>query len=340
MRIPARDICIVMMTALGDAVHTLPVVHSLREHDPDCRLTWIVQHSVHPLVKRVKAVDEFIIFDRSKGLRGFLDLRREVKRRHFDLLIDLQVYLKAGIVTWWTNAPVKLGFDRKRARDANFLFTNVRIPPHAGQHVQDQYFEFLSFLGVTPVLRWDLAPSREEQVRAAQMLCGTLGAKTIAINVGASKPAKMWDASRYAELARRLMRDGYHVALIGAASPLEIGVAEQICHEVSPDVLNLVGKTSLGELLGILKEIDLLVSPDTGTLHMAVALGTKVVGLFARTDARRSGPYRADAYTVNKYPEALRKWGAWRMKRRDCMSLIAVEDVTEQVTRWESDATA
>ena len=154
-----RRICIVMMSAIGDAVHVLPVVTALKRHDPDAKITWILQPGPASLVRGHPDLDEILIFENGRGLRGMLDLRAALAQREFDLVIDLQVYIKAGLVTSFTRASVKLGFDKARARDMNWLFTTQRIPPHASQHVQDQYLEFLAALR-TPAepLEWQLGP--------------------------------------------------------------------------------------------------------------------------------------------------------------------------------------
>src|SRR5436309_8249632 len=160
---PLQRVCIVMMSAVGDAVHVLPVINALKRHSPNVHITWILQPGPATLVRGHRSVDEILIFDRSQGFAAFADIRRELAARTFDLVIDLQVYFKAGIVTTFTHAPVKLGFDRARARDFNWLFTNKRITPHPIQHVQDQYFEFLSALGVSPEpVEWDLGPWPDE----------------------------------------------------------------------------------------------------------------------------------------------------------------------------------
>jgi heptosyltransferase I len=127
---------IVMMSAVGDAVHVLPVLAALKRHAPKSKITWVLQPGPASLVRGHPHVDEIVLFDRAKGWHAFADVRRELARRPFDLVLNFQVYFKAGIVTSFTRAPVKLGFDRARARDMNWLFTTHRIPPHAPQHVQ------------------------------------------------------------------------------------------------------------------------------------------------------------------------------------------------------------
>src|SRR5687768_7568457 len=161
-RPPFGRICIVMMSAIGDAVHTLPIVTALKRADPSCRISWVLQPGPASLVRGHPGVDEIIEFRRARGvdaLKEYATIAGKLRGREFDLVLDLQVYFKAGVVTALANAPVKLGFDRERARDLNWLVTTHRIPPHAPQHVQDQYFEFLEFLGVPhePV-EWNLGP--------------------------------------------------------------------------------------------------------------------------------------------------------------------------------------
>src|SRR5437763_787497 len=138
---------VVMMSAVGDAVHVLPLLTALKRHSPTSHVTWVLQPGAASLVRGHWAVDEIIPFDRAKGWRAYPEVRRALRSRPLDVVIALQVYFKAGIVTSFTRAPVKVGFDRARARDLNWLFTTNRIPPREGQHVQDQYFAFLDALG-------------------------------------------------------------------------------------------------------------------------------------------------------------------------------------------------
>ena len=141
---PPREVCIVMLSAIGDAVHVLPVANALKRAWPQTRITWVIQPVPHQLVKDHPAIDDFVLFHRRRGLRGwmgFADFARDVRERKFDLLLGLQVYFKAGVLTALVNSDVKLGFDRARARDMQWLFTNRRIPPHPPQHVQDQKAE-------------------------------------------------------------------------------------------------------------------------------------------------------------------------------------------------------
>jgi heptosyltransferase I len=211
---------LVMMSAVGDAVHALPVVNAIKRHAPASHLTWILQPGPATLVRGHPAVDDIIEFDRSLGLRAFTDIRAKLTSRPFDLVIALQVYFKAGLVTSFTRAPIKLGFDRERARDFNWLFTNRRIPAHEPQHVQDQYFEFLHALGIPPdPVEWNLGPWAHERPWQRDFFA-KLDRPAAAIVVGTSKAEKDWMPERWAEVVDRLYEEyGLRGVLVGGRSP-------------------------------------------------------------------------------------------------------------------------
>jgi heptosyltransferase I len=191
MRVATDRVCIVMMSAVGDAVHVLPVLHSLKQANPAMKVTWILQPGPAMLVRGHQHVDEIILFDRTQGVRGFLAIRSQLRSREFDLVIDLQVYFKANIVTSFINATVKLGFDFARARDLNWLFTTHRIPAHAMQHVQDQYLEFCDWLGApTAPVVWGLGSWNKEEKVWQKQFYSRLTRPPVPIVVATSKLQK------------------------------------------------------------------------------------------------------------------------------------------------------
>ncbi len=325
------------MSAVGDAVHVLPVLTAIKRQVPAARITWILQPGPAELVRGHWAVDELVLFDRRRGWRAFAEVRRALRTRPFDLVLDLQVYFKAGLVTAFTRAPVKLGFDRARARDANWLFTTRRIAPHpTGQHVQDQYFEFLDALGVAhePV-RWDLGPWPEE--RAAQRaFFGRLDRPAAAIVVATSKPEKDWLPDRWAEVAAALDADfGLQPVLVGGTSPREQRAAAVI-RAGAPRAISALG-CGLRGLVGILDGAALVLSPDTGPLHMAVALDRPVVGLFGYTNPKRTGPYRKfHDLVVDAYGDPGESYAISMQLRPGRMRRITVDDVLQKVDRWRA----
>lgn len=289
-----REIAILMLSAMGDAVHVLPVANALRRAYPDSRITWIVQPVPHRLVAGHAAVDEYVLFRRRKGLaawRSYAELRDGVARRKFDLLLALQVYFKAGLIAALTPAHTKLGFDRARARDLNWLFTNERIPPRPVGHVQDQYFEFLEHLGIDPQpVEWHLAPSAAEREQQARFF-GHLDRPAVALVVGTSKPEKNWMPERWARLADALESDlGLQPVIVGGPSAAERAVANAILR-TGGGTIDALGD-DVRRLLWLLDGARLVVSPDTGPLHVARAVETPVVGLYGYTNPKRYGPYR------------------------------------------------
>ena len=335
LRAPPREILIVMLSALGDAVHVLPVLNALKRKWPESRITWVIQPVPYQLVRDHAAVDDFIIFQRRRGrhaLRSYREVRRAWRGRRFDLLINLQVYLKAGLITALAPARIKLGFDRQRARDLNWLFTNRRIPPRAMQHVQDQYFEFIEYLGVAPEpVEWRIDITPEE--RAAQSAFFEPLGRTCAIVVGTSKPVKNWAPNRYARVIEALERDfGLRTMLVGGPSEFERDLAERIMQTASVKPLNLLGD-DVRRLVYLLDGATVVISPDTGPLHIARALDKPVIGLYGYTNPRRYGPYRkyndllVDGYAKTPdedYPISMEY-------RREGMTRVTVSAVLDKV---------
>jgi heptosyltransferase I len=333
-----RNIAIVMLSALGDAVHVLPVVNALKRAWPSSRITWIIQQMPHKLVAGHPAVDEFIIFHRrrgTKGLRSFKELRTELEGRHFDLVLNLQVYLKAGIITGLIDADVKLGFDRARARDLNWLFTTHRIPARPVGHVQDQYFEFIEHLGIDPrPVEWRIGVTPAE--RAAQReFFDSLSGPAIAVVVGTSKAEKNWSPSRYAEALDRIHAElGLVPVLVGGPSPVERTAADAMMSLTRAPVVDALGD-DIRRLIWLLDGSRIVLSPDTGPLHVANALGKPVVGLYGYTNPLRYGPYgrEMDAVVDGYAVEPGENYRASMDYRADGMARVTVDAVVEAVRR-------
>jgi heptosyltransferase I len=326
---------VVMMSALGDAVHVLPLLHDIKTHAPSTEITWILQPGPAQLVEGHPHVDRKLIFRRDRGLGAYTDLRRDLARDRFDLVLALQVYFKAGVVTSLIDSPVKLGFDRARARDLNWLFTTHRIPPHAPQHVQDQYYEFLDALAVprSPFPSWDLAPT-DEEVRRAREILGPGEGPLVGFVVATSKPDKNWMPARYAELADRLAGRGARVVLLGGAAPIERAAADEILRTVKVATPVDALASGLRSLLGLLKCCDVVVSSDTGPYHMCIAMDVPAVGLYGYTNPKRVGPYRRfQELVVDAYGDPGEDYPVSMAYRHHRMPRITVDMVDEKVRK-------
>ncbi len=334
---PPLRTAIVMLSALGDAVHVLPVVNALKRAWPETHITWIIQPVPYKLVAHHPAVDQFVLFHRRRGAaaaRSYRELLATLRGQRFDLVINLQVYLKAGLITALLDADMKLGFDRRRARDLNWLFTTHRIPARPTGHVQDQYFEFLEYLGIDPApVQWNLQLTLAEG--EAQRAFFEEHGPACAVVVGTSKPQKNWLPARYARVLEELTRrHGLLPVLVGGPSPLERALADDIKRLAGVPVVDALGD-DVRRLLWLLNGANLVISPDTGPLHMARALERPVVGLYGYTNPERYGPYRkytdlivdgharsqGEAYPLSAEPRA------------DGMQRITVEMVLEKVDR-------
>jgi heptosyltransferase I len=320
-----------MLTAVGDVVHTLPVVNSLRAAAPALHLSWVVQPGPAGLLAGHPAVDELIAFDRRRGWRAWGELRANLRRRRFDLVLDLQVYLKAGLITRLLRSPRKVGFDRARARDLNWLFSTERIAPGPRAHIQDELLEFVDHLGVPRRLEWRVGTTSEERERYDSLLPPSVH-PTVALVVGTSKPEKEWPAERYAAIADRLaVERGARTILVGGRSPREDAAAHTIGRLAAHPPLDL-REWDLRRVVRLLERADVLVSPDTGPLHLGVALGTPTVALMGYTNPKRFGPYgHFEELLIDAYGDPGEEYATGAPHRPGRMERIAAGEVVDRV---------
>jgi heptosyltransferase I len=340
--VPAIDlngarVAIVMMSAVGDAVHVLPVVNALKRAAPSVHLTWLLQPLPASLVAGHPNVDQIVTVDPKRGWRGLVDAGLALRRGGFDLVIDLQVAFKAGIVTALASAPVKLGFDRARARDLNWLFTTRRIPPHPPQHVQAQYFEFLAALGIDPEpVEWCLGPCDGERAWQRSFVA-EVGRPYAAINLATSNPDRDWLPERWAAVTDALHeRYGLASVLVGGPSEREKEIERQIRAVARHQPVSALG-SGLRRLVGIIDAAELVLALDSAPLHISVALGRPVVSLMANADPRRTGPYdRFHDLVVDAYHDPGEQAPVSMKRRPGRMPRISVDDVLRKVELWDA----
>ncbi len=333
---PPRSVCILRLSALGDACHVVPIVRTLQQAWPATQLTWIIGRNEARLMRLLEGV-EFITVDKRASLGALGALRTALASRRFEVLLHMQLALRASLLAACVPARVKLGFDRARARELQWLFTNARIAARTREHVLDSFFGFPAALGIGErLLRWDLRVPPEAQAYARRLIPDSQA--TLVISPCSSHPLRNWRAARYAALgAYAAVRHGMRVILAGGPSESErlMGAAiEQAC---PVPLINQIGKDTLPELLALLARARVLLSPDSGPAHMATMVGTPVIGLYAATNPARSGPYLSGRWCVDAYPEAARTYRGcepqelpWTHKIEEpgVMDLIQTDQVT------------
>lgn len=299
-----RHICIVLLTGLGDVVHGLPVVNALKRAWPSVRITWVVEPMPAGILRPHPAVDRVVVFEKRRGWRGVLELRRELASERFDLAINLNVYFKSIFGTLFSRAPERWTFGRDRARDGVWLAGTRRLAPRPRRHTQDMFLEFVEALGVDPQPpEWRLVITDEERQEQRRFRDSLEGRPAVALVPASAHAAKDWPAERYIKVADAVERDlGARAVLVGGPGARETAAARTIEAGAARPPLRLMGD-GVRRLIWILDACDAVVAPDTGPLHIARALGTPVVGLYGHTNPWRVGPYRAyedlwvDAYT-------------------------------------------
>lgn len=341
-RSPPADVCILRLSAIGDTCHAVPVIRSLQNAWPQTRFTWVIGGVEASLMRGLDGV-ELVPFDKNAGPAGYLALRRRLGDRRFDALLMMHASMRANLCSLAIPARLRLGFDRQRARDFQWLFTNTRVPPRAQQHVIDGLFEFAEIFGVTErVMRWDIPVDPEDLAFAERSI--PAGQRTVVISPCSSqrfRNYRNWSADNYAAVADHAARvHDARVLLTGGPTELEHEYADRICRSANTELSSLVGGTTLKQLLALLGRADVLICPDSGPAHMATAAGTPVIGLYATSNRFRTGPYLSQHWVVDRYPEALMqefgkrveelRWGI-RVRDPDAMSLIKVEDVTAKL---------
>ena len=334
LRYPADRVCIVLLTGLGDVVMGLPLAGALKDHDPGRHVTWIVEPMPAAVLRPHPSIDEVVVFEKKRGWRGVLDLRRKLAGRRFDLTINLNVYFKSVWPTLLSGAPHRLGFDRARAFDYSWLASNHHVPARPRAHTQDMFLEFAEFLGIQGARgdAYRIAITDDER-RAQAEFFGRVDRPVVAIVPASANHKKDWMAERWARVVDALEHDfGFRTMLVGGRGEREMRIAHDIVAHASVKPLWAMGDP-VRSMIWQLEGSALVLGPDTGPLHLARALGRPVVGLYGHTNPWRVGPWRAyqelwiDRYTdPGEAPDPSRFDPKWQR-----MEQITPEDVLERV---------
>jgi heptosyltransferase I len=337
---PLQHVCLLRLSAIGDTCHALAALRAFQTAWPQTRFTWIIGKLEAKLMTAILPEIEFITFDKNATLRELRRLRAVLRGRRFELLLDMQLSFRASLVASLVCAPIKLGFDRARARELQWWFTNARIAPAAAEHVLDSFMGFARACGIEPAApRWDLGIPEDALEYARGIVADDR--PTLVISPCSSHTARNWPAARYAAVADYAAHVHHmRVVLVGGRSAVEAGMGSAITAAMRFAVVNQIGKDTLPQLLGLLSLSTVLLSPDSGPAHMASMVGLPVIGLYAATNPARAGPYYSRQWCVDKYDAAAQKYLGkpadripWttKIERRGVMDLIDVSDVTAKL---------
>lgn len=329
-----NKILLVKLGSIGDVVNTLPLVNALKEGMPDVELAWLIESKSYPIVENHRAVDRFIIHQRSNGLRGAWEALQEIRGYRPDLIIDLQRILRSSFFTYFSGCRRRLGFDRHRCKECSWLFTNEKIPPKdKNNHMVNQYLEFACYLGVSdPEIYFDLPVSLSDRAKVGKTFpTEEPVGKYIALNVGATKPANRWPAEYWSRLAELILeRTDYTVILTGGSDDMERGISISNSVGDKGRLIDYTGRTSLKELGALFLSARLVVTGDTGPMHIASALGVRTIGLFGPADPNRTGPFRHRELVI-KTEVPCAPCGRRKCHDLQCMKSISPERVYQQI---------
>jgi heptosyltransferase I len=340
-----ESICLLRLSALGDVTHVLPLVRTLRRAWPSTALTWVIGKAEHRLLDGLDGV-EFLVYDKATGVAGMRALRRQLAGRRFDALLQMQVAARANLLSAFIPARRRIGYDPARSRDLHGLFVRERIPDRPGIHVLDAIGSFCEPLGLRQQdVAWPM-PVPEDAYAWAEAQWPCDGQPTLLVSPCSSHVLRNWRAERYAAVADHAAARGWRVVLCGGRSALERETADAILAAMVAPALDLVGRDTLKQLPALLARADLVMTPDSGPMHIANAMGSKVLGLHAASNPARSGPYSDRRYCVDRYDDAARaylgkpaselRWGT-KVERAGVMDLVTVDDAIAAFERFDAD---
>jgi ADP-heptose:LPS heptosyltransferase len=293
------SVLIVLLGAIGDVARGVSVAVRLKRAWPEVRLTWAVEPASRALVQGHRCIDRVVLFERHRGLAGYRDFIAALRREPYDVVLDMQRHFKSGMTSWLSRGRRRIGFHRKNAKEGNWLFNNGHIPPVENFSPKIlQYQKFGDALGLPALepLEFGFEADEQAEQKIAALLGdnGTRGRCYAALLTGSSWPSRFWRAEHYRVLIDELFcRYGLVSVLIGGKN--EEAFCTELCTGLAEErVVNLAGKTSLSELFALFPKMKLAIGSDCGPMHIAAAMGLKVISLWGSTSPLRSAPYGSE----------------------------------------------
>lgn len=336
-----KSICILRLSAIGDVTHVLPVVKTLQASMPDVKITWVIGTLEYKLLKGLEGVD-FVLFDKKQGLSAYKKLRMDLSSHRFDVLMHMQLSLRANIAAQMIKAKIRIGFDKKRSKELHGFRLTHRIAEVHKQHVLDSFMEFVKVLGINETIyNWDIPTQQSDKEFAEKHIHKE--ARNIIISPCSSHKRRNWSHQNYAAICDYLVEKyDAKVYLCGGPSKFEKQTSLEIEKHCKHQVINMTGKDTLKQLYEMMKRVDLVISPDSGPAHIANAANTAVIVLHAATTHKRSGAYRFPHLAVDYFQQAAEKfakksadsirWGR-QITSDKVMEIIPLDDVKNKVDK-------
>ncbi len=340
-------ILMVKLSAIGDVIHTLPALNAIREHYPEARITWLVEEAAAGLIEGHPALDRIIVSRRKhwlKGLSGPQGARhirrviafiRELRDTRYDMILDFQAALKGGMLIALARGRRKIGFDKGLThQEHSYLFLNEKIAAVDMEiHALTRGLMLLEQVGI-PAFRitYNLPVSDRDRDHINQML-DVAGVdrrtKLVAINPVAQWETKLWDNAKFAALADLLI-ERYDEPVVFSGGPADRPVIAAIISKMRHKALDFTGQTSLMGLAALYERAALLVSTDTGPMHLGAAVGIPVVALFGPTAPWRTGPF-GEGHRIVQTNCSCAPCFRRRCETAHCMEGITVEQVVAEI---------
>lgn len=320
---------IVRLGALGDIVHAIPVVAALREAFPSARIGWLVHPRFAPLLHLVQGLDRVHALERRSGAQAIRDVRRE----RYDVCLDLQGLLKSAALARFSGARRIIGFSRPLLRESTAALAYTETGGDGAGHVIDKNLSLLALLGITGrARRFPLCIPDTPVVPCTRQILGIdPDAPFAVINPGAAWPNKRWPPERYGEAARRL-RDRLGLPSAILWGPDEATLAASVSRS-SGGAAHMAPQTTMVEMLALARAARVVVSGDTGPLHLAAAAGTPVVGLYGPTPPGRNGPWDPRDGVVSGHAACLCVFKRQCTADVWCLERVTVDAVIEAIER-------
>lgn len=317
-----KKILVVKPSSLGDVVHSLPFLYALRKKSPNAEIHWVIAKGLEGLLENNLLISKIWVIDKDKWqcvpalsntLISLYNLRKNLRKECFDIVIDLQGLLRSGLLAYASGAHIRIGF--KEAREGASLFYTHKIEGGRDIHAVDRYLKIASFLGCDiKNIKWSI-------LEAGNVFQNKIDYEYSVIAPGARWKTKKWHPECFGELASKL-----NIKSIVVGSNADVEIADQVVKNSKGNAVSLAGKTSLKELINVISKAKFVVTNDSGPMHIAAALNIPVFSIFGPTNPVRTGPY-GKGHTVLQAKIDCAPCYKKKCKSIKCMAYVRVEDV-------------